>query len=41
MNLDVSTDSGMSFVYDKVNKKVGKKENPLVIAVLVAAFYCM
>jgi hypothetical protein len=37
MSLDVSTDSGMSFVYDKVNKKVEKKaKNPLVIAVLVA-----
>jgi len=37
MNLDVSTDSGMSFVYDKVNKKVETKaKNPLVIAVLVA-----
>ena len=37
MSLDVSTDSGMSFIYDKVNKDVEKKaKNPLVIAVLVA-----
>ena len=37
MNLDVSTDSGMSFIYDKVNNKVGKEaSNPLVIAVLIS-----
>lgn len=37
MSLDVSTDSGMSYVYDKFNNKIEKKaKNPLVIAVLVA-----
>ena len=36
MNL-TSTDSGMSFIYDKVNNKVGKEaSNPLVIAVLIS-----
>mgnify|MGYP001380460549 CR=1 FL=1 len=37
MNLDVSTDSGMSFVYDKVNKKIKEKSNnPIVMAILIS-----
>jgi len=37
MNLDVSTDSGMSFVYDKINDKMAKEgKNPLVLAVLMS-----
>ena len=29
MNLDVSTDSGMSYVYDKVNKKLRKSKKSI------------
>jgi hypothetical protein len=37
MNLDVSTDSSMSFIYDKVNNKIAKKaNNPIVIAILIS-----
>jgi len=37
MNLDVSTDSGMTYVYDKINDNISKKaNNPLVLAVLMS-----
>ena len=37
MNLDVSTDSSMTYVYDKINDKISTKaNNPLVIAILMS-----
>jgi hypothetical protein len=37
MSLDVSTDLGMTYVYDKVNDNIKKKaNNPIVMAVLVS-----
>ena len=37
MNLDVSTDSGMTYVYDNINDKItSETKNPLVMAVLIS-----
>ena len=37
MNLDVSTDLGMTYVYDKINEKLEETgSNPLVLAILVS-----